>query len=45
MVVFVKNILLEVSVGDGMGVYVECFDFGFLYWVFVVVRFGVVNFG
>lgn len=43
MVVFAKNILPEVSVGDGVGVYVERFDLGLLHWVLAAVRLGVVN--
>lgn len=37
------NILPEVSVGDGVGVYVEGFDLGLLYRVLAAVRLGVVN--
>lgn len=43
MLVFIKNILPEVSIGDGVGVYVEGFDLGLLHWVLAAVRLGVVN--
>lgn len=43
MVVFDKNILPEVSVGDGVGVYVERFDLGLLHRVLAAVRLRVVN--